>query len=45
MKLKLNTNIFKEKLNKDFISNNFGKQHLNNKDFLQNTSSIMSLNI
>ena len=45
MELKLNTNIFKEKLNKDFISNNFGKQYLYNKDFLQNTSSIMSLDI
>ena len=41
----MNTNIFKEKLNKDFISNNFGKQYLYNKDFLQNTSSIMSLDI
>ena len=45
MELKLNTNILKEKLNKDFISNNFGKQYLYNKDFLQNTSSIMSLDI
>ena len=45
MELTLNTNIFKEKLNKDFISNNFGKQYLYNKDFLQNTSSIMSLDI
>ena len=45
MELKLNTNIFKEKLNKDFISNNFGKQYLYNKDFLQNTSSIMNLDI
>ena len=45
MELKLNANIFKEKLNKDFISNNFGKQYLYNKDFLQNTSSIMSLDI
>ena len=41
----MNTNIFKEKLNKDFFSNNFGKQYLYNKDFLQNTSSIMSLDI
>ena len=41
----MNTNTFKEKLNKDFISNNFGKQYLYNKDFLQNTSSIMSLDI
>ena len=41
----MNTNIFKEKLNKDFISNNFGKQYLYNKEFLQNTSSIMSLDI
>ena len=45
MELTLNTNIFKEKLNKDFMSNNFGKQYLYNKDFLQNTSSIMSLDI
>ena len=41
----MDANIFKEKLNKDFISNNFGKQYLYNKGFLQNTSSIMSLDI
>ena len=44
MELKLNANIFKEKLNKDFISNNFGKKYLY-KNFLQNTSSILSLDI
>ena len=41
----MDANMFKEKLNKDFILNNFGKQYLYKKDFLQNTSSIMSLNI
>jgi ribosomal protein L16 Arg81 hydroxylase len=41
----LNTNIFKEKLNKDFISNYFGKKYLYKKEMFENTSNIMSLDI
>jgi len=41
----LNTNIFNEKLNKDFMSNYFGKQYLYKKEIFENTSNIMSLHI
>ena len=41
----MNTNIFNEKLNKDFISNYFGKQYLYKKEMFENTSNIMSLDI
>ena len=41
----MNTNIFNEKLNKDFISNYFGKQYLYKKEMFANTSNIMSLDI
>ena len=41
----MNTNIFNEKLNKDFISNYFGKKYLYKKEMFENTSNIMSLDI
>ena len=41
----MNTNIFNEKLNKDFMSNYFGKQYLYKKEIFENTSNIMSLDI
>ena len=41
----MNTNIFTEKLNKDFMSNYFGKQYLHKKEIFENASNIMSLNI
>ena len=45
MDIKLITNIFNEKFNKDFISNYFGNQYLYKKGMFENTSSIMSLDI
>jgi len=41
----LNTNIFNEKLNKDFNTNYFGKKYLYKKEIFENTSNIMSLDI
>ena len=41
----MNTNVFNEKLNKDFISHYFGKQYLYEKGMFEKTSNIMSLNI
>ena len=41
----MKTNIFNEKLNKDFMSNYFGKQYLHKKEMFENTSNIMSLDI
>ena len=41
----MNTNIINEKLNKDFISNYFGKQYVHKKEMFENTSNIMSLDI
>ena len=41
----MNTNIFNDQLNKDFISDYFGKQYLYKKGVLENTSNIMSLDI
>ena len=45
MDIKLITNIFNEKFNKDFISNYFGNQYLYKKEMFENTSTIMSLDI
>ena len=41
----MNTNIFNEKLNKDFNTNYFGKKYLYKKEIFENTSNIMSLDI